>query len=379
MEKMLIIGNADSYWYRYYVEHVALPLGYETSVQLDPLIKCKYIEYYRANHVSIVGEYQVNKFIMKIPKIRSRHMLRKRCRVLKPQYDVVVAISATESNLLAAKAAVKPGGKVVVLVIGSDVLRVSNKTLRKLDTLLYRMNAQIACSAQEPYKKISTCFKKSTCLRQNVIPFALPTLERIRHYLDDGCEPCKRELNIDTDKLTVCVGYNARPEQQHQPVITSLSALTQEEKEKMHIVLPMTYMGNNVYCDSVEALLRENGFAYSILKDFRDADQMAKLWIACDIFINAQTTDAMSASLMECLCAGVTVLNAHWLQYDEIQALKVEMNEFDAIEELPEKVRALMDTVNFRDMSRREVIGKNYTLETFRGKWHNFLTNTERK
>ena len=85
-----------------------------------------------------------------------------------------------------------------------------------------------------------------------------------------------------------------------------------------------------------------SGLKYVILKDFLDFSEMARLWLSIDVFINAQTTDAMSASLFECIYAGVYVLNAKWLKYKELENANITLDGFERFEEIPQKIAEIL-------------------------------------
>lgn len=379
MKKMIVIGNADSYWVKYYIEHIALPLQFDVSIQVAPDKNCKYMDFYRLNNVHVVGEYNLNGFIMKVPKVRALYMLNRRKVAIKEKYDIALVISAIAENIKVAKSVIAPNGKVVVLVIGSDVLRASKHQLHRLDNLLFDINAEMVCSAREPWNKIKKNFTKAVCSVDNVIGFGLTNLDSIDKLINKGPEECKKLLGIDPQKFTVCVGYNARPEQQHEKIIQELSKIDEPIKEHLHLILPMTYLGDNKYCNKIEQLLRDKQLSYSILKDFRDSEGMGILWVACDSFINGQTTDAMSASVIECIYAGVTVLSGNWLRYQELENRKIQVVTFSDFRELPAMIAPIIKNKNVRNRVYANELYESSSMHICRQKWKKFFDIIEKR
>jgi len=110
-------------------------------------------------------------------------------------------------------------------------------------------------------------------------------------------------------------------------------------------VLPMTY-GNieDGYIDSIKVLLNKIGCEYQLITNFLSDIDVAKLRLATDVFIHAQTTDAFSASVLEYLFAGAVVINPKWISYEELRDLGIEYIEYSNFDELPEIIEQLLDS-----------------------------------
>ena len=66
--------------------------------------------------------------------------------------------------------------------------------------------------------------------------------------------------------------------------------------------------------------------------------EVAKLRYATDIYINAQITDAFSASMQEYLFSGAIVFNPRWLSYPEISEFGLSCIEYNDISEIPKAI-----------------------------------------
>jgi hypothetical protein len=177
----------------------------------------------------------------------------------------------------------------------------------------------------------------------------------------------KAAFGIDPERISVCIGYNAIPEQQHERVIEKLAELPQEEKGKIFLVLPMAYgWGGAKYVERVRQKLSNSQIDFCILTEFFDLEKIATLRLATDIFINAQTTDAFCASIRECLYADTVVLNALWLHYREIDEWGLRVEEFSSFEERPKKLSECMK-------KSREEYAQNREILAEKSSWNNCL------
>ena len=141
-------------------------------------------------------------------------------------------------------------------------------------------------------------------------------------------------LGFPVDSLIVTAGYNARPEQQHLMMLRAIAALAPKLKQMLHIVLPMTYGAGAEAIAEVREVLTSIGCSSTVLTKFMDEEDQARLAVATDVFINAQTTDALSASLQEFIYGGAEVLNGAWLDYSELLEAGVVMHTFSDLEDL---------------------------------------------
>ena len=369
MKSVLVIGNPNSLWFKYYIEQILLKNEeFEISIQLNSNSECMYRDFYTKFGINMDCNYSLNKHMMNIPKIRALYVLYKRIVAIKKKYDCVIVFSSTIDNLIVAQHAKKKNGKMIDIVIGSDILRARRSALKLIDRVLVNNKSIIVCSAQKQANYMSqnmSCAKKLGIL---VIGFGLVSLSLIDQYRKGRLIDYKRKFGFLENTITVCIGYNGSCCQQHEKVIEALASLGQEEKQRIVLVLPMTYSLSESYYKRIALKLESHGFHFSILKRFMDQDEMAKLWLSTDIFINSQSTDAMSASLVECIYAGAYVINASWLKYPELDNLNIKLDCFDDFNELPNIITKYLSSSHSRDYSNCAKIGK-YGMPQFLSKW----------
>ncbi|HRO75146.1 MAG TPA: hypothetical protein PLP27_03230 [Crocinitomicaceae bacterium] len=133
----------------------------------------------------------------------------------------------------------------------------------------------------------------------------------------------RQKYDVSLDKLITTVGYNAKSEQQHILFLDLLMQLSEEEKSKIILLLPLTYGGKEEY----KQLLREKLDTLNIDYLWIDRSlttgekwltdiELAEIRIMSDITVNIQTTDALSSSVKEALLAGDVVITGKWLPYE---------------------------------------------------------------
>lgn len=120
------------------------------------------------------------------------------------------------------------------------------------------------------------------------------------------------------DRLVLVCGYNGSTAQQHEWMINSLMKLPIAIKERLFVIIPMTYGGTLKYIEYIEQLMNNVNIPYKILSNYLCNREVAQLRIASDIVLNIQITDAFSASLQEHLYAGNILIIAEWLKYSTL-------------------------------------------------------------
>ena len=135
-------------------------------------------------------------------------------------------------------------------------------------------------------------------------------------------------------KKVFCIGYNGSIAHNHMAVLDVFDRLTPERKEKIELVVPMTYGTTKEYLSEVKAKLESTGIRYRQLTEFMDNDAMAEMWSGVGYFINAQTTDSLSASVLEAVYSGAVLFNASWLEYPEYKEFNVKYLSFSDYDQL---------------------------------------------
>jgi len=251
-----------------------------------------------------------------------------------------------------------PGTRIVVSFWGSDLLRRSKATLRRMRRLLTKADVITVSSRGMEERLRETC----TPLTADVvrIPFGVNGFEAIDALRASAdATSCRRAFGVAReDDIVVVLGYNGRPEQQHAMMLAAVAKLPEKQLEKLHVILPMTYGGEEAYVRQVASALSGIDVRGIVLRDFLGAEEQARLCLAADVFVHAQISDALSASMQEFLYAGALVLSGSWLRYPELEEDGVTFMTYQDDDEL----RALLLEVGNRGERAWDAPDGNRTL-----------------
>jgi glycosyltransferase involved in cell wall biosynthesis len=156
----------------------------------------------------------------------------------------------------------------------------------------------------------------------------------------------KKIFGFPEEKYVVALGYNGGENQQHIKMIHSFRDLDEEIKDKIHLFLHFAYgISNDNYIREVTDEVKKSGCTYTINCDFMDCHEIAKLRTSVDVFVHAQTTDALSSSMLEYIYSGVIVLNASWLVYPDLDTRGIDYIKFDDFEQLTSRITELIQNI----------------------------------
>ena len=149
-----------------------------------------------------------------------------------------------------------------------------------------------------------------------IVYFGNSDLPVIDSLTESELKEIKHKLygNTEGKKIIVC-GYNNMPSQNHPKMIEALSVLNEAEKKSIHVVLPMTYGGDNEYRNNVRSQIEGLSVSYTILDTFLESKEVAAIRKTADIVINVQNTDAIAGSLQDHLYCGNVCIFGEWLNY----------------------------------------------------------------
>lgn len=367
-KKILLIGNPSSPYIMQYIENVLKPLGFDVFMQFDYSelsddVRHFYIEY-KINQILFLKNNDKKIFLFPfIGKWIKRFYNFKILNRYAP-YDFIhvqyVTFEWLMKNLIIKKSVQT---KLFASFWGSDLLRVSDRTLllEKIFLRNYNYITADSYSMVERYNK----FFGNTKNKLDIVYYGVSLIPYIDRWLSEK-KQCLNDLSIPKDKIVISIGYNGLPQQQHDKVINVLNVL--ENKKDYFLLIQSTY-GNKdvVYKQKLTTILDNSGFQYKIISNYLTMDELAKLRVITDIFINAQTTDAFCNSIKEYMYSKTQIINASWLHYPEIDTLQLKINEFSNFDQIPS---LLEKQLNEEELEwNREIIGKNSSWETCRQRW----------
>ena len=227
---------------------------------------------------------------------------------------------------------------------GSDIMR-SGQQMRALQQKAIDKADYAVCDTEH---LLSACKKayqlqnvSAKCIR---LPYQnLYHLEELAPYNQSDF---KTKLNLPQEKILVAIGYNRTQAQQHLKVLEALSKLPQEYSDRCVFVLPLTYGGTTEkYQAELENALKESKLETCTLRTYLSTEDVARLTDCMDVFINAQTTDALASAVTEHLYSGTIMLHGDWLTYEDLRnGYYTEL--FSSFEELSPKMIRIIDTLS---------------------------------
>lgn len=262
---------------------------------------------------------------------------------------------------------------VVAYFCGSDIVRADGFTRILLKKQLSKTNYAVMASTNvqrafmEKIGHLDGC--KQTTIRLGISVFSNIDWE-IAH---SSIEKCKSNLGISTEKITICIGYNGSKNQNHLRVLEQIKMMPPGIKEKIIVLLPMTYASTEKYITQVEVVAKETGVKFIVFKEYMQHEIIAQLRLATDIFINAQTSDGLSGSILETLYAGALLLNASWLHYLEYDIWGLKYSTFSRFEDLPGLLANVINVPFVRNQENREILAGTMSWEQCKNAWDALL------
>lgn len=336
MKRIAIFGDCNSIWVKTYVNEV-----FESSSKIEiyifsekkPLLNC-YSSY--GNNVKIINCY-IPAFLNRVKIGFALYILKIAWVVFRvKKFDYFHIHFVNLRKLLLVNFLKKFSMKVIVTFWGSDLLRKTNQQIATYFKYLENVNI-ITVGSNEMFRYAAERFPNDLLKKISIVRFGVSGLECICRFFDKK-EELRNKWNFSKNKIIISIGYNGSSHQNHLCVLDCLIELSESLKEKIHIVLPMTYGLESTYFEKVKRKLDDSGFTYSILLDYMNSENIAKLCLSVDCFIHAQDTDALSASVQEYLCAGALVFNPEWIRYSELENKNVYYISYKSYEELKNEI-----------------------------------------
>jgi len=375
-KKLLIIGNDNSIYIKRYIENILTGTDFEIHLTSLSDNNGRFKDFYIENDVKIINlkfNMPVFKFIPKVSGLLQLLTQWKRIMRLKYKYNIV-HIHFMEPLLVAPLARLNwfkgNSAEIIATFWGSDLFRVPDKTLKKVGKSFEYLK-YITMNSNDLFKKFYQVYSHKYDSKLRMVRWGVATFDDISTILNDNSrEDCKEFFGISKEKTVLSIGYNAYRAQQHLEALRSLTVLPSETWKNTVIVLPMTYgVITEKYKNDVMTELQKIGCEYKILDTFISDIDVAKLRLATDIFIHAQTTDALSGTMQEYLYAGSVVLNPSWITYDELHELGVTYIEYKDFNDLPQVTQKLLSSEIKYNMKNKKILHAFTSWESVKPNW----------
>ncbi len=206
----------------------------------------------------------------------------------------------------------KHSKNVSVSLWGSDFYRASDVRIKSYLPLFEKLN--FICFGNEYTKSDFDERIPGFGTKHKIAKFGIGKFDVLNSLLPNR-DKIKSELGIPPDKITVVIGYNAYPAQQHFYLLRQISQLDDNIKKDIFLLLPLTYGGNKNYKAKIIKEVKKTGCNYKVFTHFTSDEYIAKLRVIGDIVLNAQISDSFSASLQEHILCNAVLIAGVWLPY----------------------------------------------------------------
>lgn len=291
-----------------------------------------------------------------------------------PQYDVAQLLWIEEIWAYCTEEIRQKFYKLNLFVGGSDFYRAS-----KYDLEFKRKIISVADHISIETPQVCDEFVEYYNIDRNkikIIPYGLEVINWINEN-HESKDSIKTKFNIPDDKLIVTCGHNANQAHQHLKLIESLKELSQNVKDKVIFVFPMTYpSGREEYIKSVKDRLEKCNLSYRIITNFMDFKLMAQYDIISDIMIHVQTTDTLSSTMLEEMYTGSVIIAGSWLPYKSLHERKLYFLDADTINDAVYKLEYVVQNIEeYRKkcMSNKEIIWKYHSWDNLISQWHDIF------
>jgi len=335
MYKVFIIGNSNSIWTREYVRNIHADGKNKIFITAyDPLTEGSALDY-KEMGVTVVNLFSKNRILNKVSKT---FKLAKFCLMDCKKYGIdYVDIQSPPHSIQATflyyfLKNVK--ADIIIEFWGSDIMRVSSEGAKRMHPLFSIAN-YFNVSTKEIKDSFKAHYGDEFDLRFVAAKFGSLAFGEIKKLkAKDDKKMCKARFGLDENKLTVAIGHNGNIEQQHVAVLNELKTLREDLKEKIELMIHLGYGVPSGYAGEVKKAAVECGISHVILEELYDLKKIAKLRVATDVIIHAQTTDALSGTIRECLYAGGVLLNPSWISYEDFDRLGIEYLKYNNFSEI---------------------------------------------
>lgn len=260
------------------------------------------------------------------------------------QYDIVHVLGVDSASVAVALFS-KRDCRIIVSYKGSDLLRTGKIELALQKPLLKRANVITMATdflVKKFHEKHGNEYNNKIVINGYGTKNADAVIAGLQSFNRDSC---KKVFRIPTNKFSILCGYNGSPAHRHIEIIKMLSALGKPTKNKLYIVCHCAYALSDKYRLEIEEGIKESGIEGRLISDFFVGEKMAKFRMSTDIMLNLQPTDALSASMLECLEAGAVVIKGDWLVYPVLDERNAFILSVEEISEIPLLITNIVNNI----------------------------------
>lgn len=370
MAKTFIVGGAASVWMREYIKNVHVKLNNDVSLATFEKTSDEFKEAYDAANVKVVALGNNKGLIGKIEKTFKLLLFSFINRNRKFNYLEIHCPPHNFQAFIFYLVAVLLRCRVILVFWGSDILRLNKKKANKLKPIL-KIADTINLATHEMRNTFVSYYGEEYNKKITMANFGSLAYEEIRKLKECSSKSeCKESLGIIPDKLCVAVGYNGNPMQQHLKVLRELYNLDEDVKRQIVLFLHLVDCPNEKYRKEVLCMLESSNIDYIVEERLLSLQEISKLRLATDVFIHAQTTDALSGTIRECFFSETILVNPSWINYSEYDEFGIEYIKYSKFEEVPKILKKILNNRISIDKTKNARIAYNqYSWNAVRKDW----------
>lgn len=244
--------------------------------------------------------------------------------------------------------------RVILSVWGSDLLR-SAGTLEYADQLAACERANvITVTSLEIREILLSKFGRHLAPKIRLALLGVSLLDEIDRS-GGNRDLFLESLGVSPDRVTICIGNNASPGNQHLKVVDRLSQLPERYRSRVTLLVPLSYRpANRDYRASLCAALEKGHLSYSVLDRALSDREVAMLRCTTDILIHLPVSDAFSAAMLETVYAGGLLITGTWLPYSELRRAHISFDAIASVDDLTDAVVTVLDNLDARRRAAKD-------------------------
>lgn len=373
--KILIIGNANSFWIKEYTEYILSEGCNEIFIASKSVINKDFKDFYNKHNINILQTDRGTFLFDRIPKLKTLvNMFRKVKKEAGNGMFDVIHIHSVPSNFMITflnKFIVRFGKKIVCTYWGSDLLSKPKEQLIKAIPCLDKAECiSYSSDGMDSYfHGVFGDIYNEKIVRAKFGISIYDIIDEVKNHKSK--DECKEFFNIEKNKISVMIGYNGSIRQNHLNVIDQLAKLDNEILDKLNIVIQLSYgLPCDEYRQNIIDEISKINVKHVIIDNFLNREESAVLRIATDIFIHAQESDAFSASIQECVYAGSILLNPSWIMYKEFDDIGIDYIKYNSFDELPMIIKNITDgKIKISNNGKVRELYKKYSWNAVKEDW----------
>lgn len=239
--------------------------------------------------------------------------------------------------------------KLMLTFWGSDLMTKHSDETKKKQFALVKRADLIILHSQEMKKIFISKFGENFASKVQLHYFGLndhkfKLLDSINSNKSAKQIFCKK-FNLPNEKLKILVGYSASPGQQHIKVINELKKLQEEFKNKIHLLIPLTYNNEDkLYYEKVKKKCENlSDISTTVFEKYLTDKEISTLYSVTDVFINVRSTDSFNGTMIECLYLNKFCIIGDWLPYSMIKKAEIEYQTVKEIKEINKHIQLILE------------------------------------